>query len=463
MKFQKGIALALAAASLAAFSAGCSNKAPGEVEGKINVSIGGWPAETNPESLERQNKMKDVFMEQNQDINIIPDTYNYDTKTFTLKATAGQLPTAYKVWFTEIQQIIKQGYAADVTEFMDKYGFTDSLNPMLLDFVKDSEGKLYGLPTDGYAQGLYINKKLFREAGLVNADGSVKVPQTYQEVAEFAQIIKEKTGKAGLVLPTTNNAGGWQFLNVAWSYGADFCEQDADGKWKSILDSQAARDALQYYKDLKWKYNALMDETVITQSDLYKWFGTYNAAMMIANPPCGGLSGTYDMEISDIYVTRMPEGPAGRYSQMGGNLWMFSTAATPEQLDACFKWIIHTGFSPELSDEQLANLKTGYQNTISNNGIVLDQSEFPIWVNPERMEKEYAAKREYANVNHEDYAEFYAFEGVTIKPEPAACAQQLYSIMDGAIQEVFTNENADVDKLIAEASVDYQVNHLDKM
>lgn len=41
--------------------------------------------------------------------------------------------------------------------------------------------------------GLYINKPLFTKAGLVNEDGSVKVPQTYEELAEFAGIIKEKT------------------------------------------------------------------------------------------------------------------------------------------------------------------------------------------------------------------------------------------------------------------------------
>ena len=72
-------------------------------------------------------------------------------------------------------------------------------------------------------------------------------------------------------------------------------------------------------------------------------------------------------------------------------------------------------------------------------------------------------RKEYANINHEDYAEYYSFEGVTINPEPAACAQQLYAILDKCIQEVVTNKDADVDKLISEACNDYQVNHLDKM
>jgi len=86
-----------------------------------------------------------------------------------------------------------------------------------------------------------------------------------------------------------------------------------------------------------------------------------------------------------------------------------------------------------------------------------------VWVNPETLEKTRAVKKEYSNVKHEDYEQYYSFDGVTINPEPAACAQQLYAILDKCIQEVITNKDANVDELISTASNDYQVNHLDKM
>lgn len=461
MKFQKSVALGLAAVSLLALASGCKNNS-GEVEGKINLKVGLWPDETSKEALDRQNEKRDKFMAQHEDINIIPDTFKYDTKTFSMKAAANQLPNMYKPWFTEIKQIIKDGYAADLTDAMKKHGFDTALNPDLLELVT-VDNKIYGIPTDAYAQGLYINKKLFTEAGLVNEDGSVKVPTTYQELAEFAQTIKEKTGKAGFILPTTNNCGGWHFLNIAWSFGVEFEKQRDDGTWEATFDTQEARDALQYVKDLKWKYNAFLDESVLNQDDIYKYFGTYQGAMMFADPPCGGLSQKYGMNIDDIYVTRMPEGPKGRYSQMGGNLWMFSPNSTPEQIDAGFEWLEFTGFSPKLDDERIANLKTGYEQSLSENGIILDQDAFDVWVVPETLEKTRAVRQEYTNVKHENYAEYYAFEGVTINPEPAACAQQLYAVLDGCIQEVITNENADVDSLIANACRDFQTNHLDKM
>ena len=460
MKLKKGIALLLAAAAVSSL-AGCGNNQ--NVDGKINVKVGNWPDETNKDALESQTKLKDKFMQENENINIIPDTYKFDTKTFTMKASADQLPTMYTTWFTEITNIMKQGYAADITEQMKKHGFDIGVNPKLLDLVKDSDGKIYGVPIEAYAQGLYIDKKLFKEAGLVNADGSVKVPDTYDELAEFAGIIKEKTGKAGFLFPTTNNCGGWHFLNIAWSYGVEFVKQNADGKYESAFDTQEARDALQYIKDLKWKYNALSDESVIAQEDYMKFFGTYQGGMMFSNPPSSSLSSKYGMDKDDIFVTRMPAGPKGRYSQMGGNLWMFAKNATPEQIDAGLTWLEFTGFSPNVTDDQLENSKISYEQQLSSGYIILDQEAFDVWVNPETLEKTRAVKKEYSNVKHEDYEQYYSFDGVTINPEPAACAQQLYAILDKCIQEVITNKDANVDELIKNASNDYQENHLDKM
>ena len=142
---------------------------------------------------------------------------------------------------------------------------------------------------------------------------------------------------------------------------------------------------------------------------------------------------------------------------------MFSKNSTPEQIDAGLTWLEFTGFTPDISDKQLENTRIGYQRTVDNNGIVLDQNAFDVWVNPERIEKGRAVAGEYTNVKHEDYEQYYAFEDVTVNPEPAACAQQLYAILDKCIQEVITNKDANIDELIRSANNDFQVNHLDKM
>ena len=48
-----------------------------------------------------------------------------------------------------------------------------------------------------------------------------------------------------------------------------------------------------------------------------------------------------------------------------------------------------------------------------------------------------------------------------LKPEEPVCAQELYGILDGCIQEVLTNKDADCAALIKKASSDFQMNYLD--
>lgn len=85
MKFKKITAIILAAVSLTAILSSCNGK---QSNGKIEISIGQWPLEKKPETLERYNKMKEDFMLQHENVNLTPDTYVYDTKTFTMKASA---------------------------------------------------------------------------------------------------------------------------------------------------------------------------------------------------------------------------------------------------------------------------------------------------------------------------------------------------------------------------------------
>lgn len=461
MKKRRIVALGLAAMLAVTTLAGCGIGSGGS-DGKVTISVGNWPDETKPEALKDKNRIKDEFEAKNPDIKIVSDTYGFDTKTFTMKAAADQLPTMFTTYFTEISTIIKNGYAADITEELKSSGFYDSMNPELLELVTGPDGKVYGVPTDAYAQGLYVNKKMFRDAGLVNEDGSIKVPKTYQELAEYAQIIKQKTGKAGFILPTTNNCGGWNFLNIAWAYGVEFETQDENGKWHAAFDTPEAVEALQYIKDLKWKYNAFPDDTVIDLEKMSQYFATYQGAMMFNSPP-GKFAEKYGTSIDDVYVGRLPEGPHGRYSQMGGNLYMFKKNATKEQINAGLKWLEYTGISPKLTDEQMESARISYKESLNNGAIVLDRDAFNVWTNEETIQKRRELRKEYTNVNPADYAEYYAFEDVTIKPEPAACAQELYAVLDACIQEVVTNKDADVEKLIRDAARDFQVNHLDKM
>ncbi len=461
MKFRKVIATFLVAATTLTALAGCGQQ---QDDGKVHISIGNWPSEENQVLYERYSNNLAGFSEENPDVVLTPDTYAFNTKDFVAKAVANQLPTVFEAPFTEAKNIPNAGYCQDVSTYLEEYGMLDNLNPDLVDLVRGENGEIWGVPYSVYAQGLYINKATFKEAGLVNEDGSVKVPNTYEEVAEYSKIIREKTGKAGFVLPTIDNCGGWHFINVAWSYGTEFMKQDKDGKWIATFNSPEFKSAVQWLYDMKWEYNALPEQFAVSNDDRSMMFGTGQAAMMFSTPPANELSTKFGMNIADIACVRMPEGPDQRAAQLGGNILFFAKGTTQEQFNACMDWYFYKGsYSLEITDESLAKTEASYQDSLKAGYIVIPGSVLPIIVNRDNEDKLQALREKYTNVDVKDYADYLSFEGVALTPEEPACCQQLYSIMDNIVQKVITDKNVDIDTLINEAVNDFQVNHLDNM
>jgi multiple sugar transport system substrate-binding protein len=65
-------------------------------------------------------------------------------------------------------------------------------------------GKIYALPYDTHAWLWHMNANLFKKAGLTNADGSIKLPTSAQELLDQAKKFKAATGKAYFAWPTVN-------------------------------------------------------------------------------------------------------------------------------------------------------------------------------------------------------------------------------------------------------------------
>lgn len=455
---KKMIATIMAMAVTPGMLAGCGAEHSG-----VSLTIGNWPTKEQT-SYETVQKNLEEFRAAHPDWKVETSAFVYDTKSFTTTAAGGRLPTTWAAPFTEIEIISDAGYCADISENIKEAGLDKIINPDLLELVMGETGEIWGLPHDAYAQGLTINKELFKEAGLVNEDGTVRIPDTYDELAEFAGIIREKTGKAGFVMPTMNNQGGWNFMNIAWSYGTEFMKQDEDGKWIATFDSDEFKAALQWLYDMKWKYNAFPEDTFIDHNKRMQYLGTYQAAMTIAGPVEQTLVTQFDMNKDDIACTRLPEGPAGRYAQTGGAVEFFNAMADKEEINAALTWYIEQGgFALEITDEQLQKREETIQANLEQGRIILPKSAFSTFVNREGEEAYTALDEQYANVDYADYADYYSFDNVTLKAEEPVCCQQLYAVMDGVIQEILTNQDADIDALAKNAAEDFQNNHLNNL
>ena len=434
-----------------------------EPAGPVSITIGNWPAETNAEALELKEKQKAEFEEQNQGVEVIPDTYRFEIQTFTAKATAGQLPDLLSnLPYTEAKTVIKNGYAADITDLAKEYGLLDAINPDVLDLCTDEEGRFYLLPNGVETPGIAINKELFRQAGLVNEDGTMMIPDTFEEVAEFASIVKEKTGVAGFVMPTTGNQGGWRFTNIAWNYGVEFEVQNEDGSWTATFDCPEFHEALQWLYDMKWTRKVLQDDMNVGGTEQQSIFGTGRAAMMFGSSAgawTNRLVQNSGMERENLALGKMPAGPAGRYGQLGGTLQMISSNTTPEQREAIFKWLLYQNYTPEIDEETFVE---DLEMRTESGNFIFAKELTSIWDLEERSETIARLSEPYVNVDMRDF-ETYNTEGVTLRTEPPACCQELYATLDGVVQEVLTNENVDIPAISKKAQEDFQVNYLDKM
>ena len=457
-------ALILAGAMTASLFTACGKSADKDESGKTVISVGGWP-EKNDNTYANYEKMRTEFEQENPDVSVVPDQWKFDLKSFYPKAAGGQLPNVYESNFTEVSQIINANYGSDITAALKKYNLYDNLNKDVLDVVS-KDGKVYAFPFAAYVLGLAYNVDMLEKAGLMEADGTPKQPKDWNEVAEFAQKIKQATGKAGFVFPTANNNGGWIFTCLAWSFGTEFMKQDGDGKWKATFNSPEAAAALQWIKDLKWKYDVLPSNALIDGTELYKVFGTGEAAMLIAAGDFPRKVVSYDMKPEQAGIMAIPSGPKKHVTLLGGSVFALSNKSTEDQIDAGVRWIKQS-YTPIISDTFKENKKKEIESYRDKGQLVTIQSMSPWNSNAEtvKYESELRTSMANANINHVRlYNEFVTNLGdCELRPEEPICAQELYGILDGCIQEVLTNKDADCAALLEKANSDFQSNYLDNI
>lgn len=460
----RGISLLLVSVlSLGALS-GCGKKASDkDDEGRTVISVGSWPPKES-EALTAMNERKDRFEKANPDVKIEPDNWAFERQTFYAKAAGGQLPTVYMAGFTEVPEIINSEYAADLSKVLKKRGYDGMFNKNIMDIIS-SDGRIMAFPTTAYILGLAYNVDMFEAAGLMNSDGTPKQPKDWNEVIDFAVKIKKATGKPGFVLPTTSNSGGWIFTPIAWSFGVEFMKKDKSGKWKATFDTPEAAEALQFVKDLKWKYDVLPSNTLINGEDWYKSFAVGEGGMTITAGDYTRRVVKYEMKPEQVGIMAMPSGPKRHVTLLGGDVLCVRNDATDDQIDAAIRWI-ETKNSYKLTDEYKTNVKNSIATKLSEGQHVGIKSMSPWSTSAEAVawEYDYIDKNTNANPNHVKlYNDFVANCTADIQPEEPVCCQELYAILDGCIQEVLSNKNADCAKLMKKANKDFQANYLDNL
>ncbi len=464
-KTKKVISLITAMVILGGVMSGCGNKQASS-DGKVEITIGNVPKETNEAEYALFKERVAEMNEKRPDVNVVERRYGYGVDTFLPMASSGDLPMLYDIAFTEPKKIIDGNFAGDITKQVKERGYDKALNhSYMIDVIRD--GKYYFIPWNVYVMGILCNAQLFEQAGLVDENGIPLFPTSWEDLAEKAKIIQDKTGAQGFFMPSMNGDGGWFFMNVAWAFGAEF-EEYIDGKWTAVYNSPEMVKACQYLHDLRWKYDVLGDNALVAALDSRKLFAGNQLAMTIYAPSnernnFADVLTQNDLPLEVFSMCAMPKGVDGkRKALMGGSLYAFSQTATQEQLDACFDWLEICGYTPEMSEERIKKLKENFA-TDSENNYVVGASNAYVWNSEEYVNAFEDARKEYINVDQRKFAQYPDLENTILCPEPPHCCQDLYIMLSEIVQKILLDETVDIQAILDESVKNFQTNFLDKI
>lgn len=428
------------------------------VEEKFQLKLGIWPEDTLTDDIAMHKEFVKTFNEKHPNVEVVPAYYKYSVDTFVPKAESGNLPTIFESWYTEPQKLIAGGFVADITDILQERGWLDTLNPSIRELLS-KDGRIYGIPRDGYALGLMLNVELFEEAGLVDENGYPIYPKTWEELAETAKKIKDATGMAGFCLLAKDNAGGWHFSNIAWAFGATFTVDNGDGTFTANVDSAEAIAAMQYIKDLRWKYDVLTPDPI--NEDWGTGFanlGVGTAAMYIgANDAVNQPTQVNGLPVDKLAMCALPAGPNGaQYSLSGGTPYMFSKDATVEEINAALDYLEIMGKAPVATEEAVAGMKADAQNRVANGVPVIPR--FPCWIDQNVLDAESQIIKEYGNVDTKMFESYFnaTKQSGNLRMEELGSAQDLYAELTKVLQAVVTDKDADVAALMQKADANYQ-------
>lgn len=436
-----------AAVMVAGTTAGCSD--PGgdaatedlDPSAKVTISVGDQPTEDKPDQLAAFNKRIEEFQAANPNITVEASTEKWEAQTFQAKLAGGTLPTVMGVSLTYSHELIENGQLPDMTPYLEELDLVKDLNALALDNVKGDDGKIYTIPTGLFSVGIAYNREIFEKAGL---DPNTP-PATWEDVRAFAQQIKSKvSGVTPYAQMTTNNTGGWMLTTMTYALGGRI--QNEAGT-EAVMGQQTI-DALQLLHDMRWGDDTMGREFLFDQEAVRQAFAGGTIGMVLQAPDCYfTVVKDYGFDPAKYGQGQLPQGGAGNNGTLtGGSLKLFNAKATPNQLLAAAKWVKFYEFDKYY--DQTAALTDAETNAKNDSPVGLPglppvsqevYDRYLGWIEP------------HINVPLENFAN-YTSSTLPLVAEPPAGTQQTYAALDPVVQQILTDEGADIVAAVAEAN-----------
>ncbi|MFF8409218.1 extracellular solute-binding protein [Streptomyces omiyaensis] len=353
---------------------------------------------------------------------------------FTAMLKAKSQPDVFSTYFTDLPQVLAEDGAQDISAYVHPWSvpLLKDVNPDVLDSLRH-KGRLYGLPTSNYTMGLLINRKLFEDAGL-DPDAP---PRTWEEVRAAARKIAG-LGKdiAGFGEYSAGNTGGWHFTAQLYSLGGDVV--DASGT-RAAFDDRLGRQVARNLHAMRWEDDSMGGTQLLKWGDLQKQIATDKLGMFLAAPD----DIAYMVQELGAKYENFGMGPipGGRNTLAGGNNYMIKQGIAPDKIKAAVAWLSFKFATVGKGQFDWARTKA--------DGLPVGLPQPNFWLGRTKA-KDDAARVEHATV---PVAHFRTFmdNPVPGKAEPPK-AQEIYEILDDVMAGVLTDEDADIDTLLATAA-----------
>jgi ABC-type glycerol-3-phosphate transport system substrate-binding protein len=446
---RKFAAVTVAAALGLAATACSSTSSGGSAGGHVTISIDCAP----PPSRVALHKewLEDVTAFQKQNPSITVDSiYTSPCEvpaTFTAMLRAGTEPNVFYTYFTDLNQVLDAGQAADITPYVNSASVPalHDIAPSALAAV--TAGKtLYGLPTSNYTQGLVINRKLFTEAGL-NPD---QPPTTWAQVEKDAKAITALGhGIYGYGDYSAGNNGGWHFSSEVDAMGGHMVSESNSGD-TAAFDSPQGQAVLQALHTMRFTDHSMSPAQQLEWGALQQQMAEGKLGMYIAAP-----DDIYQVivpqdggHINDYGMGPLPSAsgtPAGSLS--GGNDYMFAKRDTPAQIKAGIKFVNFEDLTPGQGQFDFARQKA------DGEPVGFPEPELFTGATNQRYQKLLNAS---ATIHTSYYSTFLNAHEAPMGEPPDA--QAVYKTLDPVMLSVLTDPSANISQLLSSAAS--QVNQI---
>lgn len=403
------------------------------------ATVNTLPPASNPGAVYVFKQLITQFEQTHPGEKIVGKTDPYDPSTFFAKLAANQAEDVTQSYFTEPGLLINKHAAADITRLAKGWQYWSSYNPGIASIATDAaSGKIYGVPQNGYALGIYYNRKMFNAAGL-DPD---KPPMTWDDFRGYAkQLASSKV--AGYAETSTGNQGGWHFTNWIYTAGGDM--QSADGT-KATFNSDKGISVLQLLKEMRFTDNSMTKQQLFTQADTLQLLATGKVAMVVMAPDqLNTLKTQFQANLDDFGIGPMPQN-GGNAALTGGNIFIFNPRSSQAVIKAGFDYVIYSNFDLNVLESSLASQAAAGQ-VVGAPTNVLFTGDFQQKVN--------ALNAKYANVPLQNYTSFINSTNA-LRAEPRNQTQKMYAALDPVMQAVLTNANADPQTLLNQAAQQFQ-------